>query len=45
MKRLQGAAQGKAAKEGKESVLQKWLRREKQGPEANNTSIGPEETG
>ena len=42
MKRLQGAAQGKAAKEGKESVLQKWLRRENQGPETNNTSLGPE---
>ena len=44
-KRLQGAAQGKEVREGKESILQKWLRKEKQGPEANNTSFGPRETG
>ena len=42
VKRLQGAAGGKAAKEGKEGVLQRWLRKENIGPEAINTSLGPE---
>ena len=43
MKRLQGPAKGKEIREGTETVLQKWLRKEKQGTAANNTSSGPEE--
>ena len=41
MERLQGPAKCKEIREGKESVLQKWLRQERQGPEAKNTSSGP----
>ena len=44
-KRLQGAAPGKEGREGNESILQKWLRQEKQGHEANKTCLGPGETG
>ena len=45
MKRLQGPAKGKETREGTETVLQKWLRKEKQGFEAKNTSSGPGEKG
>ena len=41
LKRLQEPAQGKEDREGKDSALMKWLRRERTGPESNNTCLGP----
>ena len=43
-KRLQRVAAGKEDREGSSSGIQRWLRKEKLGPEAPKTSFGHGET-
>ena len=40
-KRLQGLAPGKEDREGTSTVIQKWLRKERKGPEAPKTCLSP----
>ena len=40
-KRLQRLVPGKEEREGTSTVLQKWLRKERKGPEAPKTCLGP----
>ena len=41
LKRLQEPTKNKENRGSKESVLMKWLKAERIGPEAHNTSLGP----